>query len=103
MHRINARVRQRGLSMQSEGGELEEALGQLEVTPEASARDVALPRGGAGAMGGVLGDVISEVARRPATSEEEDDDEDILPMNAGLEPMAPGPIVPKPIKGMDGE
>lgn len=91
--------------MQSEGGELEEALGQVEAASETTARNVALPRAGAGSVGGVLGDVISEVAGRPAApaTSEDDDDEDILPMNAGLEPMAPGPIIPKPIKGMDGE
>lgn len=81
-----------------EGGELEEAM---EQAASESSKNIVVPPASSGSMGGILGDVMSEVAKRPAA--EDDDDKDVLPMNAGLNIMAPGPIVPKPIKGMDGE
>lgn len=98
-YQTNSRVRHRGLAMSTEGGELEEAMGQL----ESSSKNAILPPVATrGEGGGVLNDVTSEVARRSA-KHDEDDDEDIVPMNAGIEPMAPGPIVANPIQGMDGE
>lgn len=47
--------------------------------------------------GGELDDIMSEVAGRA------NDQPIVVPRNAGVRPMAPGPIKPDPIEGMDGE
>lgn len=47
--------------------------------------------------GGELDDIMSEVAARG------NDQPIVVPRNAGVKPMAPGPIKPDPIEGMDGE
>lgn len=44
-----------------------------------------------------LDDLVSEMAGRS------DDEPVIIPRGAGIAPMAPGPIKPDPIPGMDGE
>lgn len=96
--------------MQAEGGELEEAMGQVEVRGGDSDWD----------------DVSSEVAARSAAEkqpttaaavtvspvgeasgwdgdEDDENDEDVLPLSAGTLPLPPGPIQLKPMKGMDCE
>lgn len=44
-----------------------------------------------------LDDLVGEMAGRA------DDEPVIIPRGAGIAPMAPGPIKPDPIPGMDGE
>lgn len=81
------------------GGELDDIFS--EVAARAKDEPIAVPQKAkvqpaAKKADGGVDDIVSEVARKPK-------DEPVVPMNAGITPMEPGPIKADPIAGMECE